>query len=123
MRADGCATLVHGRRRRHAVIADRDRHQRHVPLSRGKRRQPVTRTKSLAPSWAGPGLSRRAVLRGAAGAALALPLLNDLSARQARAASASFPKRLFVYFTPNGTVPSAFFGPGNPNTLQLGGIL
>src|SRR6266404_5610506 len=123
MRADGFATSVHGRRRQHAVVAGCDRHQRHLPLSRGKRRQPVTRTRSLAPSWARQGMSRRAVLRGAAGAALALPLLNDLSARQARAASASFPKRLFVYFTPNGTVPSAFFGPGNPNSLQLGDIL
>jgi hypothetical protein len=83
----------------------------------------MTRSKSLAAPLARAGLSRRALLRGAGGATLALPLLNEVFGRRARAATASFPKRLVVYFTPNGTVPAAFFGPGNTNTLQLGDIL
>ncbi len=64
------------------------------------------------------------LLRGAGGAALALPLLNDVfPERGARAATPAFPKRFVVVFTPNGTLPSAFFGPGDPNNLVLGDIL
>jgi hypothetical protein len=65
-------------------------------------------------------------LRGAGGAAFALPLLNDVSSRLAHAAgppaTSAFPKRLFVIFTPNGTIPAEFFGPGNATTLTLGQI-
>ncbi len=64
------------------------------------------------------------LLRGAGGAALALPLLDDvLLGRRAAAATAPYPKRLVVVFTPNGTLPDAFFGPGDPNNLVLGDIL
>ena len=69
-------------------------------------------------------LSRRTLLRGVGGAALAMPLLSDaFLGRSARAAGAAFPKRLFVYFTPNGTLPAAFFGPGDRSALTLGEIL
>jgi hypothetical protein len=61
------------------------------------------------------------LLRGASGAALALPLLNDVL--PASAATPPFPKRFVVVFTPNGTLPDAFFGPGDPNNLVLGNIL
>jgi hypothetical protein len=65
-------------------------------------------------------------LRGAAGAAFALPLLNDVFRSDAHAAdagaAAAFPKRLFVFFTPNGTIPTEFFGPGNTTKLTLGQI-
>lgn len=72
----------------------------------------------------GSRLSRRMLLRGATGAALALPLLNDvMPERRALAATPPFPKRLVVVFTPNGTLPSAFFGPGDTNNLVLGDIL
>lgn len=47
------------------------------------------------------GITRRAVLRGAAGATLAVPLLQ-LPPRRAGAAE-RFPKRLLVFYTPNGT--------------------
>ncbi len=68
-------------------------------------------------------LSRRTFLRGASGAAFALPLLNDVFPSPARAAcAAAFPKRLFIIFTPNGTVPAEFFGQGNTTTLTLGKI-
>lgn len=71
-----------------------------------------------------PVISRRHVLRGLGGASLALPLLESLAPRhEARAQSASFPKRLVVFFTPNGTIPSAFFGPGTASDLVLGDIL
>ncbi|HEY8923230.1 MAG TPA: DUF1552 domain-containing protein [Polyangia bacterium] len=71
-----------------------------------------------------PALSRRVFLRGAAGAGLALPLLNDLVPGWARAAgAASFPKRLVILFSPNGTNQPDFFGPGDTKTLTLGPIL
>jgi len=71
--------------------------------------------------------SRRVFLRGAGGAAVALPLLNDVFPSSAHAAAdagaaAPFPKRLFIFFTPNGTVPGEFFGPGNTTNLTLGQI-
>ncbi len=48
-----------------------------------------------------PKLTRRALLRGAGGAALALPLLSSLDAR---AQTAAFPKRILFVYTPNGNV-------------------
>jgi hypothetical protein len=66
-------------------------------------------------------LSRRMFLRGATGAALALPLLNDV--RGARAQAAKFPKRLIVVFTPNGTIPSAWASTGAGASFQPGTIL
>jgi hypothetical protein len=70
-----------------------------------------------------PAVSRRVMLRGACGTALALPLLDSLVAPEARAANAPYPKRLVILFTPNGTVPSNFFGSGNTNTFEPGSIL
>ncbi len=46
-------------------------------------------------------LSRRALLRGAGGISLALPALDAM--RPARAAGSTAPKRLVVFYTPNGT--------------------
>lgn len=46
-------------------------------------------------------LTRRALLRGASGAALALPLLHSLDAR---GQAAVFPKRIVFVYTPNGNV-------------------
>lgn len=51
-------------------------------------------------------ITRRNFLRGAGGAALALPLLQTTPAR---AQAAAFPKRLIVWFTPNGTNPETWF--------------
>ncbi|MEI9935665.1 MAG: DUF1552 domain-containing protein [Pseudomonadota bacterium] len=53
-----------------------------------------------------PELSRRRFLRGAAGAAVALPLLSSL---RAGAAGENFPKRLVLMYTPNGVVPDAWW--------------
>jgi len=49
-------------------------------------------------------ISRRTILRGAAGAAIALPWLEAMSPRRARAATT--PKRFIVMFSPNGTLPA-----------------
>lgn len=49
-------------------------------------------------------LSRRTVLRGGLGAALALPLLEVMMPRRASAAEASIPQRFLVWSQPNGTV-------------------
>jgi Protein of unknown function (DUF1552) len=64
-------------------------------------------------------LNRRAVLRGMGGAALSLPFLEAMGCsresapaaeRTGRAAfGATFPKRLVIFYTPNGTVPPDFF--------------
>lgn len=52
-----------------------------------------------------PPMDRRTFLRGAAGALVALPLLAP---RQARAAD-EWPRRLVVFFHPNGTLPEAWY--------------
>lgn len=62
-------------------------------------------------------LSRRMVLRGAAGAAVALPLLNDWVGR-ARAAVTVPPKRFIMFFTPNGTIPNNWFPIGGSTGVQ-----
>lgn len=49
-------------------------------------------------------LSRRMLLRGAGGVALALPVLEAMSPRVARAAPPP-PRRLVLWYTANGTVP------------------
>ncbi|HWZ92068.1 MAG TPA: DUF1552 domain-containing protein [Polyangiaceae bacterium] len=67
-------------------------------------------------------LSRRMLLRGATGAALALPLLNDVHGVRAQTMPA-FPKRLIVVFTPNGTIPSAWASTGSGASFQPGTIL
>jgi Protein of unknown function (DUF1552) len=67
-------------------------------------------------------LSRRMLLRGASGAALALPLLNDIHLARGQTA-APFPKRLIVVFTPNGTIQSAWNSTGSGASFVPGTIL
>src|SRR5262245_40094175 len=51
-------------------------------------------------------LSRRTVLRGAAGSVIGLPLLEAmLPWRRAHAAANAAPKRFLVFYTPGGNVP------------------
>lgn len=66
-------------------------------------------------------LSRRAVLRGAAGTAIALPWLQASS--PARAASGAPPKRFVVMFSPNGTIPWLWPQPGGDADLSRSPIL
>jgi len=66
------------------------------------------------------GISRRNLLRSAAGGMLALPLLSD--PRGARAASA-FPKRLIICFSPNGTIPASWLPKGSGARFTLGEIM
>jgi len=69
-------------------------------------------------------LPRRRFLRGAAGAAgaaLALPLLDAFVPAKARAAT--FPKRLVVVFSANGTVPDAWTPTGTETNFTLSDIL
>lgn len=68
-------------------------------------------------------VSRRVLLRGASGAALALPLLDSLIAKEARAQAAPLPKRLAIFFSPNGTIPENYFGSGSGATFTLGSIM
>ena len=65
---------------------------------------------------------RRTILRGAAGAALALPWLASLAPRTARAATAPI-KRFIVMFSPNGTLPGAWTPTGTETSFTLGPIL
>lgn len=52
---------------------------------------------------------RRTMLRGLAGATVALPLLASLGARKARSQSVEFPTRFIAFFHPNGVEPAAWF--------------
>lgn len=63
-------------------------------------------------------IGRRAVLRGAFGAAVALPWLESLGPRRVRAAGGR-PKRFVVMFTPNGTLPDRW-APGGGETDFVG---
>jgi len=65
-------------------------------------------------------LSRRMFLRGATGAAIALPLLNDIPGARAQAAAPI--KRLIVMFSPNGTIPSAWASTGQGASFAPGPI-
>jgi hypothetical protein len=85
-------------------------------------------------------LSRRMLLRGAAGAVLALPLLDDIPRAHAQAKSADAgapgaddaglataglggPKRLIIMYSPNGTIPSAWASTGSGAAFAPGTIL
>jgi hypothetical protein len=71
-------------------------------------------------------LSRRALLRGAGGIAIGLPFLEIMSPRgRARAATAAAPKRYINFFSPNGTIYSAWAPtPGaSPSAFTLSRIL
>ncbi len=52
-------------------------------------------------------MDRRTVLRGVAGVSIALPWLEAMGVRPARAAS-PFPKRFIAFFTPNGNMRETF---------------
>jgi hypothetical protein len=60
-------------------------------------------------------IHRRTVLRSAAGLAIGLPFLEALAPRGARAQTPPPPKRFFVWYTPVGTVLSAW-RPGGTGT-------
>lgn len=73
-------------------------------------------------------LGRRSFLRGAGGAALALPLLQ-MDARRGHAepgvADDGFPLRFVVFFHPNGVYPASWWPPGTPteNAWELASSL
>ncbi|ACY12674.1 DUF1552 domain-containing protein [Haliangium ochraceum] len=66
----------------------------------------------------GKGLSRRAMLRGLGGSMVALPFLDAMVGigRRAEAQTLAFPKRIVMWYTPNGTVPKNFW-PEAPGSL------
>jgi hypothetical protein len=66
---------------------------------------------------------RRAVLRGALGAAVALPWLESLAPRRARGAPAARPKRFVVMFSANGTLPAQWSPAGGETDFVLSPIL
>jgi hypothetical protein len=66
------------------------------------------------------GITRRTLLRGAAGATLALPFLNIM---RARAGQQPIPKRILLFFTNNGTIKSAWEPTGSETSFTLGPIL
>jgi hypothetical protein len=68
-------------------------------------------------------LSRRVLLRGAGGAAIALPWLASLAPRGARAQAATPRKRFVVMFSPNGTIPWQWTPSGAEADLALSPIL
>jgi hypothetical protein len=55
-----------------------------------------------------PKLSRRAVLRGAGGIAVALPFLDIMRATPSSAGPIGAPKRFITFFTPNGMIAEDF---------------
>jgi hypothetical protein len=68
-------------------------------------------------------LSRRTILRGLGGAAIALPLLDAMRGRSASALDPEGPKRLIVMYTPNGTIAHNFWPKGSENDFTLSPIL
>ncbi len=65
-------------------------------------------------------ISRRTVLRGAAGTAIALPMLDAMVPRHAHAAATK--RFAFVYFS-CGVVPAAWFPTGTETAFTLGPVL
>jgi len=68
-------------------------------------------------------LSRRTLVRGLGGAAIALPLLDAMRGRSARASGETPPKRLIVMYTPNGTIANNFWPGGAEADFTLSPIL
>lgn len=66
-------------------------------------------------------LSRRTLLRGTCGVALALPFLDAMAPRVARAQSA--PKRFVVFFSANGTIKDQWQPSGGETDFTLSPIL
>ena len=71
----------------------------------------------------GKRLSRRTLLRGAGGAALALPLLEIMKPRTATALPATAPRRIMFVFQANGDETEARFAAPGETTFQLGEFL
>lgn len=61
-------------------------------------------------------IHRRALLRGAGGVALSLPLLEAMAGRGA--AQDKPPKRVLIWYTPNGTVPANFWPEADADFLS-----
>jgi hypothetical protein len=73
-----------------------------------------------------PTLSRRTILRGAKSAAIALPFLEAMAPRSAKAADKMrAPKRLLTFLNENGVVPTAWFpdGSATEKTFTMGPLL
>lgn len=67
--------------------------------------------------------TRRRFLKGAGGAIVALPLLDSLGPRRARAEDAApFPKRFVTMYNPNGTVHASWFPTGGETDFALNEI-
>jgi hypothetical protein len=65
-------------------------------------------------------ISRRALLRGAGGVAVALPFLECMLPRQARAATAATaPRRMLNFFTENGVVESNWYPSGTEKAWTM----
>jgi hypothetical protein len=65
-------------------------------------------------------LSRRALLRGAGGVAIALPFLDAMTPKLARGqAATAAPRRMLNFFTENGVVPSNWFPSGTEKTWTM----
>jgi hypothetical protein len=64
-----------------------------------------------------PPMSRRTLLRGAGGVAIALPFLEAMLPR--RASAAPSPRRLFLMHNQNGVVPGAWFPTGGEKDFKL----
>ncbi|MEP6651927.1 MAG: DUF1552 domain-containing protein [Myxococcales bacterium] len=90
---------------------------------RGGNSAPPSVLSSCANGASGVSTSRRAVLRGALGTAIALPWLESLVPRRARAADATPPTRFIVMFSPNGTIPAAWTPTGTEREFTLSPIL
>lgn len=68
-------------------------------------------------------IHRRTFLRGAGGIAIALPFLDIMQPRKARAGGNEPPKRLVLFFTANGTQPSSWKPAETGENYQLSPIL
>lgn len=68
-------------------------------------------------------LTRRTLLRGAGGIALALPLLEAMQPRRLRAASEASPRRILFLFQANGDETRARFAETGERDFQLGEFL
>jgi hypothetical protein len=66
-------------------------------------------------------ISRRTLLKGAAGAAIALPFLNVMQKRGN--AATAFPKRLLIWFQPDGTIHENWVPTGSASNFTLSRIL
>ncbi len=64
-------------------------------------------------------LSRRTFLRGAGGVGIALPFLDAMAPRAARAQEAAAPRRLFLMLNQNGVVPGTWFPTGGEKDFKL----